>query len=103
MTTKIDIRPQDLDILRRILKAALPHHAKVFVFGSRANGRARRASDLDLAIDAGRPLTLAETSALAEAFETSDLPYAVDIVDAQSIGERFRALVERDSVPLILV
>jgi predicted nucleotidyltransferase len=41
-----------------ILAANLPRDATVWVFGSRATGRARRYSDLDLAIDAGRPLTL---------------------------------------------
>src|SRR5205085_11964920 len=43
-----------------ILAADLPPDAVVWVFGSRATGRARRYSDLDLAIDAGRPLTLDE-------------------------------------------
>jgi hypothetical protein len=32
-------------------------------------------SDLDLAIDAGRRLTLDEVASLAEAFSESDLPY----------------------------
>jgi len=48
-----------------ILAANLPHDAKVWVFGSRATGRARRYSDLDLAIDAGRPVTLDELAQLA--------------------------------------
>ena len=68
-----------------ILGANLPHDAEAWVFGSRATGRARRYSDLDLAIDAGRPLTLDELARLAEAFRESDLPYRVDIVDWRSI------------------
>jgi hypothetical protein len=58
-----------------ILGANLPHDVEAWVFGSRAGGRARRYSDLDLAIDAGRPLTFDEFARLAEAFRESDLPY----------------------------
>ena len=101
--TKIDIRPQDLDILRRVLKSTLPHNVRVYVFGSRANGRARPASDLDLAIDAGRPLTLDERAALSEAFSESDLPYKVDVADMRQIDEAFLAAVEREKAPLLLI
>ena len=78
-------RPSPIDLaavhrrpVLNILRAHLPASAKLWVFGSRATGRARRYSDLDLAIDIGRPMTLDETAALAEAFSDSDLPYRVD-------------------------
>jgi predicted nucleotidyltransferase len=68
----------------------LPRGSMVWVFGSRATGRARPLSDLDLAIDAGRHLTLDERAILAEAFSDSDLSYKVDIVDWHDIDGRFR-------------
>lgn len=86
----VDIRPQDLVIVRRILLAHLPPSAKVWVFGSRARGTARRGSDLDLAIDAGRTLTINEIGMLQEEFEESDLPYKVDIVDMAAVQSSFR-------------
>ena len=100
MTATIDIRPQDLKIVRDILRAQLPENARVLVFGSRATGRTRRASDLDLAVDCGRPLTRAESGALDEAFDESDLPYRVDVVDLRGVSEGFGASVERDGVAL---
>ena len=84
-----------------ILRAHLRPDATVWVFGSRATGRARRYSDLDLAIDAGRTLSLDETAALGEAFSDSDLPYRVDIVDWYAIGDRFGRLVAADRRPLL--
>jgi|GEM_PF-5371300 len=54
VTEGITIRPKDLEIVRVILRAALPAEAGVCVFGSRAKGTKKRAADLDLAIDAGR-------------------------------------------------
>ena len=76
-----------------ILNANLPPRAMVWIFGSRATGGARRYSDLDLAIDAGRPLTLDEIADLSEAFSESDLPYRVDLVDWYNLDARFRQTI----------
>ena len=70
------------------------------MFGSRATGRARRYSDIDLAIDAGRPLTLHELAGLSEAFSDSDLPYRVDLVDWHNIDERWRETIAAERAPL---
>jgi uncharacterized protein len=83
-----------------ILRANLPQNTKVWVFGSRATGRARRYSDLDLAIDAGRPLTIDEIAGLTEAFSDSDLPYKVDIIDWHHIDARWRQTILTERVAL---
>ena len=98
MTSPIDIRPCDLIIVQEILRTLLPPDAKVWVFGSRATWTTKRSSDLDLAIDAGRPLTPGEEGDLADAFDESDLPYKVDIADIQTLSESFKKIVERDRV-----
>ena len=102
---RLDIAEAHIRIVRDILRAHLPEGALVWVFGSRAprrgqTRRARRYSDLDLAIDAGRRLTSDEAATLREAFEESDLPYRVDIVDWHAIDERFRRLIEAERVAL---
>jgi predicted nucleotidyltransferase len=95
----IAIPPRDLAILR----ATLPTDARVWVFGTRARGSPRRASDLDLAVDAGRPLTTAESAGLNEAFAESDLPYTVDVVDWRTLDSAFGEIIDRDRVALELV
>ena len=100
MNTSIAIGERDLAIVREILAAHLPRAAKVWVFGSRARGTAKIAADLDLAIDAHRPLTRSESGRLADAFEESDLPYGVDVVDMQTVSAAFRAIIERDRTRL---
>lgn len=70
------------------------------MFGSRAAGRGRRYSDLDLAIDAGHPLTLDQLARLSEAFCDSDLPYRVDVVDWRTLDDRFRRLIAAERVAL---
>jgi len=54
MRGQIDLKAGHLALVRAILCAHLPKGAKVWVFGSRATGKARRGSDLDLAIDIGQ-------------------------------------------------
>jgi type I restriction enzyme, S subunit len=100
MTAPIDIRSVDLAIVQDILRAVLPAPAKVYVFGSRALWTTKDGSDLDLAIDAGRTLTREESLDLADAFEESDLPYKVDVVDLHDVSESFKAIVDRDKVVL---
>ncbi len=87
-------------ILRAILRTHLPHAATVWVFGSRATGRAGRFSDLDLAIDAGRPLSVDETASLREAFTESDLPFRVDLLDWRSVEAGFRQAIAPDRITL---
>ena len=87
-------------LLLNILSANLPGSAKAWVFGSRATGRARRYSDLDLAIDAGRRLTLDEIARLSEAFSDSALPYRVDLVDWHDINDRWRQTIAAERVAL---
>ncbi len=100
MTATLNLSADERRLVLKILAANLPPASKVWVFGSRAGGRARRYSDLDLAIDAGRPLTLDETAGLAEAFSDSDLPYRVDIVDWRTIDGGFRKLIASERVAL---
>ena len=100
MSGAVDVRPQDLRTVWGILEQVLPDPARVWVFGSRAAGRARRASDLDLAIDAGRRIKPCEAGALADAFDASDLPYTVDVIDMWSVDDRFAASIAAGRVPL---
>ena len=90
---RIDLSEDHRRLVLNILAAHLPQGSTAWMFGSRATGRTRPLSNLDLAIDAGRRLTLDEIAALAEAFSESDLPYKVNIVDWRGIDERFRHLI----------
>lgn len=97
--TDIDIAPPHRRIVVDILTKHAPRPCRVWAFGSRVRGRARRFSDLDLAVDAGRPLTLSEAAVLDEAFDDSDLPWRVDVVDLVTCSDRFRREVESHAVP----
>jgi predicted nucleotidyltransferase len=94
------ISPDHLAIVRDILGSILPADAKVSAFGSRATGRVKPYSDLDLLIDAGRRLTLTESADLSEAFSESDLPWKVDFIDRHGTDPAFLRRIEPDCLPL---
>ena len=96
----VDLRAADRRVVLAILAEHLPVGAVAWVFGSRATGRSRPYYDLDLAVDAGRPLTLDEIARLAEAFRNCDLSYRVDLVDWRGVGERFRCIIAAERIAL---
>ena len=102
LASPVDIRPDHLEIVQGILREHLPEGVKVWVFGSRANWTTKDSSDLDLALECDNRLSHKVLGALKDAFEDSSLPYTVDLVDMNRIGNSFRQIVESQRVPLPL-
>lgn len=101
MDTGIKLTPAELAIVREIVSRILPPGYRAFVFGSRATGlRLKPWSDIDLAIEGPRPLTLRQSGQLRSAFDESLLPVKVDIVDCAAIDGEFARIVEETKVPL---
>ena len=85
-----------LEALRHILASRLPVGAKIQVFCSRATGiRLKPHSDLDLLIVGPEKLSLLLLGDLREALSESDLPFSVDIVEAQYAEPEFLASLEQ--------
>lgn len=89
----------DLELVRNILQVQVPGRP-VYVFGSRATGKARRLSDIDLAIGGSEPLDLLQRALLNEDFTESDLPMSVDVLDLNAITPEFHRRISRDFVPI---
>lgn len=83
-----------------IIRARLPE-AKVWVYGSRAKGQARRYSDLDLMLDDhGKTISGSVLGNLDEDFDESSLPIIVELRDMAEIDAAFLARVQKDFLPL---
>ena len=78
MTNPIDLNPNHLATVQRILAEQVPD-CEVRAYGSRATWTAKDYSDLDLAIVGTGPLDRITLGRLKEAFEESDLPMRVDV------------------------
>ena len=90
----IDVNPNHLDTVTRILAGHVPD-CEVRAFGSRVTWTAKDYSDLDLAVVGERALDLDVLRLLREAFEESDLPFRVDVLDWHAISSSFRKVIEK--------
>ena len=97
LSASLRLAPAHLVMVQAILADHLPQ-ARVLAFGSRASGTPRKYSDLDLAIIQPEPLTLRTISRLKIAFEDSDLPICVDLVDWNQADSDFKAMVTRQGM-----
>jgi len=67
-----------------------PKEYQVFIFGSRATGKAKKYSDYDVGIWGKKPVPSHIIILIEEALEESDLPYRIDIVDFSLVSSKFR-------------
>ena len=88
----IDLNPKHLKTIQSILAEYIPTY-EVRAFGSRVKWTAKDYSDLDLAVVGNEPLSLRQRGQLADAFEESNLPIRVDVLDWQSISEGFQKVI----------
>lgn len=91
-TPATQIAPEHWEIVSKLLLKHLPDK-EIWAFGSRATGKARQYSDLDLAVISNEPLSITVSAALAEDFTESDLPWKVDIIDWATTSESFREVI----------
>ena len=71
------------------------------VFGSRINGTAKPYSDLDLAVVGQKALDWRILAKLKEAFQESELPFRVDLLDWNAISDEFRNVIEKSGYEVI--
>jgi hypothetical protein len=88
-----------LGLARNITTRLLaPHDVEVYLFGSRARGDARLASDIDLAIEPHGDLPASVLARLADELEESTIPVRVELIDLRVAGERLRESVRREGI-----
>ena len=92
----IEITPlEDRELIEasvEVIKRYLPH-ARVIVFGSRAKGRHRPNSDLDLALDIGKPIEGWLMETLREELDKLPTLVSFDLVDLHKVGEDFKKTI----------
>jgi type I restriction enzyme S subunit len=95
----IDISTENWRIVRHILQRYVPDR-EVWAFGSRAKWTSKEFSDLDIAIIGDKPLSIALTADLREAFQESALPFKIDIVDWANITPSFQQVIQAAKIQI---
>lgn len=95
---KVDQNPY-LQQLHQLIKNHIGDlKVKVYLFGSRAKGKQRITSDVDLAFLPLGKLPVNFFTELRELLEESNLPYRVDIVDLSQTDQTFREKILREGI-----
>lgn len=98
MPTEIQLTAQQIEEIGHYCRAVVPE-CEVLVYGSRAKGTAKQASDLDLAIRGSVPVAMDKILHLKNIFVHSYLPFSVDLTDLSAVSPEFRALILKEAVP----
>ena len=89
-----------LQIKNILFKFLDPQKNKVFIFGSRAIGKARKFSDIDIGIKSEKEINTLLLSDIKEAFEESNIPYTVDVVDFSQVSDKFNEVAKQKIINL---
>ncbi len=95
----MQLEPEQQKIVQQILDEEIPG-SHVRIFGSRAQGTKKRFADLDLLIQATRPLSIRTVRRLRDRFSDSSLPFRVDIVDAKTVSPDFLKRIESEAIEI---
>lgn len=95
MNTRTDAaQPLTEDEIAREAAAVIRRHLgpeyRIFLFGSRAAGSARKGSDYDIGVEGPGPVPFALTCDIKEEFERLPTLATVEIVDFSNVSESFR-------------
>lgn len=83
------------DIIRRRLR---PELARLWLFGSRARGDARRWSDIDIAVEPQVPLPPGLLAELREELVESSILLDVDLLDLSQADKALKDAVRREGI-----
>jgi len=96
---RIDLHDNQLTAVCELVGRFLPG-TRVWAFGSRVRFTAHAGSDLDLVVFTRNDET-AKISSLREAFEESDLPCRVDLLEWHAIPDEFKKNIQ--SGPIFII
>lgn len=91
-TIDTGIAQQDKEIILAIIQGVFSE-SKVYLFGSRAEGKHDVGSDIDIAVDIGAPIDSQKIYLIKEKLEETNIPQRVDVVDLYSASDLLKEQV----------
>jgi len=97
----IRTQPEVLEEIKKILWRHLDKKEyQAFIFGSYAQGKMRRSSDIDLGIVGKKAVPTMSLVEIEDDLEESDLPFMFDVVDFIKTGEGFKKQAMQQTIEL---
>lgn len=79
-------------MIRQVTDSYLATNYSVFLFGSQAGSPELKRADIDVGIEAEKPLSILEESLIWNALEDLPTLYNFDLVDFKKVGENFKKI-----------
>ncbi len=80
-----------------IISVLIPD-AKIYLFGSRARGSHKRYSDIDIALDAGKPLENVDVDEVKCMLNESNIHQLIDVLDFHSVDLAMQESIMQERV-----
>jgi hypothetical protein len=93
----INLEPKHLMLLKKILKDHVPNYS-VYLFGSRTSQNIKPYSDIDLVIKTDENIPISTMASMCNAFEDSELPYKVDVLEWNLLDKSFQKNIQNHLV-----
>ena len=90
---ELDLDEKCVSFINELVGKIFPY-AEIFIYGSRTQGKAREYSDVDIALKGD--ISFEGLLTVRALFEDSTFPYKVDVVDLNSLDEKFFAVIKDD-------
>ena len=95
--------PQEIEqAVARIIRRHLGSEYRVFLFGSRAKGTARRGSDYDIGFEGPVRVDLSTLFAIKEEVEELPTLHKIDIVDFTGTSTSFQRVAKMRTKPITI-
>ncbi len=80
-----------------IISVLIPE-AKIYLFGSRARGNYKRYSDIDIALDAGKPLENVDVDEVKCMLNESNIHHLIDVLDFHSVNHAMQQAIMKEKL-----
>ncbi len=95
----LDLEKKYQDFIIDLVSKIVPE-VEIFIYGSRTKGKALKYSDVDIALKCDKEIPFDNILRLKALFSDSTFPYMVDIIDLNSISEKFFSLIKDDLIKI---
>lgn len=85
------------DTIIKLLTVLFPE-SKIYLFGSRARGDYTDRSDIDIAIDLGRKMSIDEIARARNVIEALNIPQKTDIADLHRVEDRMKKVILQEGI-----
>jgi len=82
----VSLTEEELSLIKKILQGSY----EAILFGSRVDGTNQKFSDIDLCLKGQKQIEGYELQEIKEAFDESNLPYTIDLVDYHTLSSSFK-------------